>query len=276
MFEELTFTQIMIFTGVVSIILTIFLWYLKKIFARAENFDLNIKNGILSGLPDINLKSSKNQQQTQEQKNEAKRRFISDVSFIIKEVVEYENRKQYLDLKERFETQLNSAKDYIERERGILRKEFFDLLEKRLAASGEDTGNIASNNDFIIYEAILNFTYYEVYNIIRDVVHEEEFIYTDINSIAFKEYIDNKIQGIINKEHDILNKYYVCYKYLSRTDVYKFYREKETCVKNILRNMFYDMKQNSDLYEKEVNNITKKINDYLINYFKRGISSCVE
>ena len=276
MFENFTFEQIMIFTGDVFIILTIFLWYLKKIFTGVENFDIDIKNGILSGLPDINLKSNKNQQQTQEQKNEVKKRFRSDVSFIIKEIVEYEQKRHYLDLKERFETELNSAKDYIERERGILRKEFFDLLEKRLVASGEDTGNIASNNDFIIYEAILNLTYYEVYNIIRDVVHEEEFIYTDINSIAFKEYIDNKIQGIINKEHDILNKYYVCYKYLSRTDVYKFYREKEMCVKNILRNMFYDMKQNSDLYEKEINNIDKKIENYLNDYFKRGISSSVE
>jgi hypothetical protein len=276
MLENFTFTQILIYTGVISTILIIFLWYLKKIFTSAGNFDLNIKNGILSGFPDINLKNNKNQQQTQEQKEETKRRFISDVSFIIKEVVEYEQRRQYLDLKERFETQLNSAKDYIERERGILRKEFFNLLENRMQENGNNTGNIASNSDFIIYEAILNLTYYEIYNIIRGVVHEEEYINADINSISFKEYINNKIQGIINREHDILNKYYVCYKYLSRTDIYKFYREKENEIKNIFCSMFYDMKQNSDLYEKQVNNIYKKINDYLIDYFKRGISSSVE
>lgn len=274
MLENFTFPQILVLTGFISIILIIFLWYIRKIFSDS-NVSFDLKSGILSGLPDISLKQNDKKDSMKEQWDK-RRKFVSDVSLIIKEIVDYEKRKRYLDLTEKFETQLNSANDYIEKERGLLRKLFLDLLDKRLRKNKKDVGNIASHNDSIIFELVINYIYYETYNIIRKVVHEEEYIKADINSIAFKEYVDNKIQGIINSENDILNKYYVCYKYVSRTDIYKIYRNNEHIIRNILRDMFYDMKQNNDKYMKEINNITNKINNYLIDYFKRGISLTIE
>lgn len=271
MFENLTVQQTIIITGFLFIVLMFTLFFIKSLL-KDSSIDFNMDTGILSSIPSINLSSEK-KKDCKEEKEHLKRNFRNDIQVIINEIIELNERKEYIELIEKYETQLNSAKDYIEKERSLIKKIFLDYFDKKTKKQGQEIGNLASHNDYIVFECVLDIIYFELYKVIRGIVHEEEYVNADPNSIAFNEYINNKIQVLINKEVNILNRKYICFYEVTRTELYKLYKENEDYVRNIFREMFYDMKQSNDLYCKEIRNINSKIKEYPNDYLKRGISS---
>jgi len=255
--NNFSFSQVITLTITFSIIVFIFLYFLKRVM-NSSNFKINMKTG------EINNKSR------EEQESVLFKKFLKDVYLIVNKTMELNSRKEYLYLIERVTTQSNIASDYIKRKRAKMQKMFFDRLDKKLKEQGKNTDNITTHKDYLTYTILLDVLFYDTKSILEQVINEEGYIQADILSIDFKEYIQNKIEIIINNDNNILNQYYINVDTLTRTEVYKIYRENEDYFRNSLNDMFYDMKHTNDKYLKTVQGLDRYLRNYIETYISKG------
>lgn len=262
--NSFSFEQVITLTITFSVILFIFLYFLRRVMS-SSNFKINMKTG------EIN---NKRKEENPEEQNFKK--FLKDVYLIVNKTIEINSTKEYVYLRERVKTQNNIAADYIKKKRAKMEKLFLDRLDEKLRKENKSIDNLTTHKDFMTYTILLEILFHETNSILYQVIDEEAYIDGDISSINFKEYVQNKIELIINNDNNILNQYYVNVEVITRTEVYKIYRENEDFFRNSLNDMLYDMKQANDRYIKKVNDLDHKLKNYIETYINEGAEAALE